>query len=113
MGLMYIWTKIIGLITWDFRHSIVIGLSKKSIRLKTTMGRRISDCLNFELEYVHNWLFLVTTCFFSYYTGFLCSQNQCCGSEIIFSDPDPALGLILDPDPACLTKVIRLYKIRL
>ncbi len=32
-----------------------------------------------------------------------------------FSDPDPALGLISDPDPdpACLTKVIRLYKIKL
>jgi len=28
-----------------------------------------------------------------------------------FSDPDPALGLISDPDPACLTKVIRLYLI--
>jgi hypothetical protein len=32
-----------------------------------------------------------------------------------FSDPDPAMGLISDsdPDPACLTKVIRLYKIKL
>ncbi len=34
-----------------------------------------------------------------------------------FSDPDPALGLVWDPDsdpgPACLTKVIRLYKIKL
>ncbi len=31
-----------------------------------------------------------------------------------FSDPDPALGLIPDSDPdlACLTKVIRLYKIK-
>ncbi len=29
------------------------------------------------------------------------------------SDPDQSLGLILDPDPACLTKVIRLYKIKL
>ncbi len=32
--------------------------------------------------------------------------NQCCGSEIIFSDPDPTLTLISDPDsdpdPACL-----------
>jgi hypothetical protein len=35
--------------------------------------------------------------------------------KLFFSDPDPALGLIsdLDPDPACLTKVIRLYKIKL
>jgi hypothetical protein len=43
------------------------------------------------------------------------TPSQCCGSEIIFffSDPDPALGLISDPDPACLTKVIRLYKIKL
>ncbi len=40
---------------------------------------------------------------------------------VFFSDPDPALGLISDPDsdpdsdsdPACLTKVIRLYKIKL
>jgi hypothetical protein len=30
--------------------------------------------------------------------------------KLLFSDPDLALGLILDsdPDPACLTKVIRL-----
>jgi hypothetical protein len=45
--------------------------------------------------------------------------------KLFFSDPDPALGLISDPDPnsgpdpdsdpdpACLTKVIRLYKIKL
>ncbi len=35
--------------------------------------------------------------------------------KLLFSDPDPALGLIpdSDPDPACLTKVIRLYKIKL
>ncbi len=36
---------------------------------------------------------------------------------LLFSDPDPALGLISDPDsdpdPACLTKVIRLFKIKL
>ncbi len=36
-------------------------------------------------------------------------------SKLLFSDPDPALGLISDPDPdsdpACLTKVIRLYLI--
>jgi hypothetical protein len=32
--------------------------------------------------------------------------------KLFFSDPDPALGLISDPDPACLTKVIRLYKIK-
>jgi hypothetical protein len=31
--------------------------------------------------------------------------------KLLFSDPDPALGLISDPDPACLTKVIRLYLI--
>jgi hypothetical protein len=31
--------------------------------------------------------------------------------KLFFSDPDPALGLI--SDPACLTKVIRLYKIKL
>jgi hypothetical protein len=33
--------------------------------------------------------------------------------KLFFSDPDPALGLISnpdsDPDPACLTKVMRLY----
>jgi hypothetical protein len=40
-------------------------------------------------------------------------------AKLFFSDPDPALGLISDPDsdpdpdPACLTKVIRLYKIKL
>ncbi len=39
--------------------------------------------------------------------------------KFFFSDPDPALGIISDPDPdsdpdpACLTKVIRLYKIKL
>ncbi len=38
-------------------------------------------------------------------------KYQCCGSEIIIFFPDPALGLISDPDPACFTKVIRLYKI--
>jgi hypothetical protein len=42
-------------------------------------------------------------------------------TKLLFSDPDPALGLISDPDsdldsgpdpdPACLTKVIRLYLI--
>ncbi len=40
--------------------------------------------------------------------------------KLCFSDPDPALGLFSDPDsdsdsnpdPACLTKVIRLYKIK-
>jgi hypothetical protein len=37
--------------------------------------------------------------------------------KLLFSDPDPALGLISDPDPdsgpdpACLTKFIRLYLI--
>ncbi len=37
--------------------------------------------------------------------------------KLLFSDPDPALGLISepdpdsDPDPACLTKVIRPYLI--
>ncbi len=31
--------------------------------------------------------------------------------KLFFSDPDPALGIISDPDPACLTKVIRLYLI--
>jgi hypothetical protein len=37
--------------------------------------------------------------------------------KLLFSDPDPALGLISDPDPdsdpdpACLTKIIRLYLI--
>jgi hypothetical protein len=33
--------------------------------------------------------------------------------KLLFSDLDPALGLISDPDsdPACLTKVIRLYLI--
>ncbi len=39
--------------------------------------------------------------------------------KLLFSDPDPTLGLISDPDsypdpasdPACLTKVIRLYLI--
>ncbi len=37
--------------------------------------------------------------------------------KLFFSDRDPALGLIpdpdSDPDPACLTKVLRLYKIKL
>ncbi len=37
--------------------------------------------------------------------------------KLFFLDPDPALGLISDPDsdpdPACLTEVIRLYKIKL
>ncbi len=40
--------------------------------------------------------------------------------KLFFLDPDPALGLISvpdpdsdpDSDPACLTKVIRLYKIK-
>ncbi len=37
--------------------------------------------------------------------------------KLFFPDTDQALGLISDPDsdpdPACLTKVIRLYKIKL
>jgi hypothetical protein len=44
----------------------------------------------------------------SKYTLYYVQRRQCCGSEInffFFSDPDP--------DPACLTKVIRLYKIKL
>jgi hypothetical protein len=47
----------------------------------------------------------------------LVSSKQCCGSEIIIFGSGSALGLISDPDldpdsdpdPACLTKVIRLY----
>jgi hypothetical protein len=43
-------------------------------------------------------------------------QDQNCSvvdPKLLFSDPDLALGLIpdSDPDPACLTKVIRLYLI--
>jgi hypothetical protein len=34
------------------------------------------------------------------------SEHQCCGSKIIFLDPDLTLTLIpvLDPDPGCLKK---------
>ncbi len=58
-------------------------------------------------------------------------ENSVVDPKLLFSDPDPALGLIpdsdpdpalglipdpdsdpdSDPDPACLTKVIRLYLI--
>ncbi len=41
--------------------------------------------------------------------------NSVVDPKLLFSDPDPVLGLIpdpdSDPDPACLTKVIRLYLI--
>jgi hypothetical protein len=40
-------------------------------------------------------------------------SGSCVDPKLLFSDPDPDLGLISDPDtdPACLTKVIRLYLI--
>ncbi len=42
---------------------------------------------------------------YGFHTRVECGQDQCCGSEInFFSDPDPTLTLISDPDsdPACL-----------
>jgi hypothetical protein len=41
-------------------------------------------------------------------------SSQCCGSEIIFSDPDPTLTLISDPDsnpyPAYLWKIRKKFR---
>jgi hypothetical protein len=44
-----------------------------------------------------------------------CLYSSVVDPKLFFSDPDPdpALGIISDPDPACLTKVIRLNKIKL
>jgi hypothetical protein len=54
--------EIIRLATLDLRYSIFIGLSKK-YRINNHQTW-LSDCLNFVLVYIHNWLLPLKTCLF-------------------------------------------------